>query len=70
MTELSEYHAEQYNLGADRAVRLFLYAFLLIIVSTLLVSACYRPPTRERYATHDNKPLIAQRYDYWNQGKR
>jgi hypothetical protein len=71
VTEDYERHCEEYELGAMRALRIFLIAFLVIICVTLGVSGWYQQHrARQQQSTHNIKPIVGQRFDYWNQEQR
>lgn len=64
VTEDYAQHCEEYDIKAFRAVRIFLIAFFVIICVTLAVSGWYQH-YRQQQSTHDNKPIVGQRFDYW-----
>jgi hypothetical protein len=71
VTEDYERHCEEYELGAMRALRIFLIAFFVIILVTLGVSGWYQDHrARQQQSTHNIKHPVEQRFDYWNQEKR
>jgi hypothetical protein len=64
VTEEQAQDLEDYDDGAFRFVKLWLIAFTILFVIGLLISGCHSA-AKQRQATHDTKPLVAQRYDYW-----
>jgi hypothetical protein len=65
VTEDQAIDLDNYDKRAFNFIHLWLASFAILFVVGLLISGC-----REQHATRDNKPLVAQRYDYWNGDKR